>query len=171
MKLVFLYLSRRPNQYYKRKVVKRIVPNHNTTWLKSCSFPLDCCRLYCFTEKSAQPIMEHIFLFFYSSLKTSSTLLFILSWTAISSVTIFFSSGNGLYLRCSIFSGMIGTVFKPVLLLNSVRTSISLLRIYRVNENEPLVMITMILNWCIVTLERCNQSSFNCLFLKKMLTS
>ena len=72
-----------------------------------------------------------------------------------------------LYLRCSIFSGMIGTVFKPVLLLNSVRTSISLLRIYRVNENEPLVTITMILNWCIVTLERCNQSSFNRLFLKK----
>ena len=72
-----------------------------------------------------------------------------------------------LYLRCSIFSGMIGTVFKPVLLLNSVRTSISLLRIYRVNENEPLVTITMILNWCIVTLERCSKSSFNHLFLKK----
>ena len=96
MKLLFLYLSRRLNQYHKRKVVKHIVPNHSTTWLKSCSFPLDCYKLYCFTEKSAQPIMEHIFLFFYSSLKTSSTLLFILSWTAISSVTIFFSSGNGL---------------------------------------------------------------------------
>ena len=70
-----------------------------------------------------------------------------------------------LYLRCSIFSGMIGTVFKPVLLLNSVRTSISLLRIYRVNENEPLVTINMILNWCIVTLERCSKSSFNHLFV------
>ena len=65
MKLVFLCLSRRSNQYHKRKVVKHIVPNHSTTWLKSCNFLLDCCRLYCFTEQSAQPIIEHIFLFYW----------------------------------------------------------------------------------------------------------
>ena len=96
MKLVFLYLSRRPNQYYKRKVVKHIVPNHSTTWLKSCSFPLDCCRLYCFTEKSAQPIIEHIFLFYWFIPLSRPPPLYCSSWTAISSMTIFFSSGNGL---------------------------------------------------------------------------